>query len=337
MDMVSIELTGNLSIQSVLDAHAPFAALLDPSDFSNVNQLYTKLQLRGSLTLKNATLTLPLDDQKVFFAFHKLNLINSKIVLNSSNTTIVCNEYEHEKSQIISFSGDNQVAVSGNDGNTNGENGHAGSAGLDAATCVMFVTDKVKTIGGPMSIDLTGQAGGKGGNGKVGGKGAQGDRGRNCSSGTIDCRSGCGNGHKGGRGGKGGDGGNGGNGGNGGKFEFRFHGFNTPNDYFFSFISNGGKGGYKGFGASGGEGGEGGNPGRSGCSWCDGRCYAGPRGENGLNGADGINGGDGEKKHLINSNFDMNYIKSYLTLWNGAKLTEELVFEFETGLSKASN
>jgi hypothetical protein len=335
--MVSIELTGNLSMQSVLDAHALFGAILNPDDFTNVNQLYAKLQLRGSLTLKNATLTLPVDDQKVFFAFHKLNLINSKIVLNSSNTTIVCNEYEHEKSQIISFLGNNQVAISGNDGNTSGENGHAGNNGLDAATCVMFVTDKVKTIGGPMSIDLTGQSGGKGGNGKAGGKGAQGARGRNCSSGTIDCRSGCGNGHRGERGGKGGDGGNGGDGGDGGKFEFRFHGYNTPSDYFFAFISNGGKGGYKGFGAAGGEGGEGGRAGASGCTWCDGRCYSGPAGEVGLKGADGFNGADGEKKHLINSNFDMNYIKSYLTLWNGEKLTKDLVFEFESGISKATN
>lgn len=332
--MVNIELTGNLTIQSVLDAHAPFSESLNPNDFSNVNQLYTKLQARGSLTLKNAVLTLPLNEEKVFFAFHKLNLINSKIVLNSSNTTIVCNEYEHEKSQIISFVGNTQTANRGNDGTSGGQNGQMGGNGMDAASCVMFVTDKVKTISGAMSIDLTGQSGGNGGNGKAGAKGAQGGRGRNCSSGPIDCRSGCGNGHRGERGGKGGDGGNGGNGGDGGKFEFRFHGFSTPGDYFFSFISNGGKGGYKGFGASGGEGGEGGNPGSSGCTWCDGRCYAGPRGENGVNGGDGVNGEDGEKKHLINSNFDMNYIKSYLTLWNGEKLAQELTFEFGNGLYK---
>lgn len=332
--MVNIELTGNLTIQSLLEANAAFADTLNPNDFTTVNQLYLNLQSRGILTLKNAILTFPSNEEKVFFAFHKLNLINSKIILNSSNTTIVCNEYEHEKSQIVSFSGNNQTADDGNNGETNGQNGQTGKSGLDAATCVLFVTDKVKTIGGPMSIDLTGQSGGNGGNGKSGAKGAKGANGRNCASGPIDCRSGCGNGHRGERGGKGGDGGNGGNGGNGGKFEFRFHGFSTPGDYFFSFISNGGKGGYKGFGAAGGEGGEGGNPGRSGCTWCEGRCYSGPRGENGINGGNGINGEDGAKNYLVNSNFDMNYIKSYLTLWNGKKISGEIVFEFETGVSK---
>jgi hypothetical protein len=332
--MVNIELTGNLTIQSVLDAHATFVESMNQNDFTNVNQLYAKLQSRGSLTLRNAILTLPQNAEKVFFGFHKLNLINSKIVLNSSNTTIVCNEYEHEKSQIISFVGNSQTANHGNNGTTNGENGQVGNSGIDAASCVMFVTDKVKTVGGPMSIDLTGQSGGNGGNGKTGAKGAKGGKGRNCSSGTIDCRSGCGNGHRGERGGKGGDGGDGGNGGDGGKFEFRFYGFSTPSDYFFSFISNGGKGGYKGFGSTGGEGGDGGNPGSSGCTWCDGRCYSGPRGENGINGGDGTKGEEGTKNHLLNSNFDINYIKSYLTLWNETKTTNDIVFEFESGVSK---
>lgn len=334
--MINIELTGNLTYQSIMDANTAFTSQLNPNDFTTVNQLYSTLENRGILTLKDAILTLPLNEEKIFFAFHKLKLINSKIVLNSSNTTFVCNEYEHDKSQIISFRGDNQTANDGQNGNSDGQNGQNGSDGLDSATCVMFVTDKVKTIGGPMSIDLTGQSSGNGGDGKKGAKGAKGARGRNCSSGTIDCRSGCGNGNRGERGGKGGDGGNGGNGGDGGKFEFRFHGFNTPNDYFFSFISNGGKGGYKGFGSIGGEGGEGGNAGASGCTWCDGRCYSGPRGENGVNGSNGMDGIDGNKNYLVNSNFDMSYIKSFLTLWNGAKLAEELVFEFSNGVSKNS-
>src|SRR5690606_10921447 len=186
--MVNIELTGNLTIQSLLDANSAFADLLNPNDFTTVNQLYSKLQSRGSLTLKNAILTLPLNEEKVFFAFHKLNLVNSKIVVNSSNTAIICNEYEHEKSQIISFSGSNQTATDGGDGTENGQNGQVGNSGEDAASCVMFVTDKVKTIGGSISIDLTGQSGGKGGNGKVGAKGAKGRRGRNCSDGLFNCK-----------------------------------------------------------------------------------------------------------------------------------------------------
>jgi hypothetical protein len=332
--MSNIELTGNLTYESIKNANQAFTAQLNPNDFSNVNQLYSNLQSKGSLTLKDATLTLPLNEEKIFFAFHKLRLVNSKIILNSSNTTIVCNEYEHEKSQVISFSGSNQMANNGPNGTSAGQNGLNGAHGLDSGNCTMFVTDKVRTIAGAISIDLTGQSGGNGGKGAVGAKGAKGSRGRNCASGTIDCRSGCGNGGRGERGGKGGDGGNGGNGGDGGKFEFRFHGFNTPNDYFFSFTSNGGKGGYKGFGNAGGEGGEGGDPGRSGCTWCEGRCYSGPRGENCVSGKNGMNGSEGTKNYLVNSNFDISFIKSFLTLWNGAKLTSELVFEFETGVSK---
>jgi hypothetical protein len=331
--MSDFELSGNLTIDSIKQANPNFVAPLNPNDFTNVNQLYTRLQNRGSLTLRDAVLTLPDNSGKVFLALHKLTLINSIVVVNASLVTVICNEYDHQKSFIRSFNERNSTASDGADGTSPGADGKMGTAGEHSGNCYFFCTDVVRTSGGLINIDLSGKWGGSGGNGAAGAKGAKGGNGRNCASGPFDCRSGCGDGHKGGRGGNGGNGGNGGDGGNGGRFELRLHGFNTPGDRMFSFTSEGGKAGYGGIGNVGGLGGDGGDAGRSGCTNCNGVCRKGAAGDAGSHGSNGAAGKAGEKSHLVNATFDLDHIKTFLAVWNGTKQVSDITIEISNGLA----
>ncbi len=335
--MANIELTGNLTIQSIQQSAATFLAPVAATTFVDVNQLYALLNGRGTLTLKNATLVLPKDGQKFFLGAHKLILINSKIYCNSSDAFILCNEYEHNNSTINSFESQFSSAKNGQNAITDGNAGQDGENGLDAANIFCYVTDIVRTVSSTISINLTGQNAGNGGNGFKGKKGDKGSTGRNCRDGNtpFDCGRGCGNGNNGKPGQKGGDGGNGGHGGSGGKFEFRFHGFNTPPDYYFTFSSAGGKGGLGGYFGEGGDGGDGGNAGSGRCRGCHGSCLPGSQGHAGVAGTKGNSGLAGDTNYLLNSNFDISYLKLFIQNWNSQPLDKSaILFEFESGLTK---
>jgi hypothetical protein len=336
--MTNIELTGTLTIQSIQQAASVFLTPINPTDFADVNQLYAILKNRGTLTLKDATLTLPINNEKFFIGAHKLILVNTKVYCNSTSTFILCNEYEHNTNSFInSFTSEFLSAKNGQNADSEGSSGKDGEHGLDGANVFCYVTDKVRTLGGTININLTGQNAGSGGKGMKGKKGEKGSTGRNCRDGNtpFDCGRGCGNGQTGKNGQQGGNGGDGGQGGDGGKFEFRFHGFSTPPDYFFTFSSSGGKGGLRGNFGIGGDGGDGGNAGSGSCRGCHGSCKPGADGKPGANGSIGQNGKNGDNNFLLNSNFDVNYLKLFISNWNNL-LTDksEVAFEFETGLTR---
>jgi hypothetical protein len=341
--MTNIELSGNLTIQSIQQAASVFLTPIDPSTFSDINQLYTLLKNRGTLTLKNAILILPKNDPKIFIGVHRLILKNSKIYCNSTDTFILCNEYEHYESSINSFSPENITANNGESSTVEGNPGLDGEDGFSAANVFCFTTDEVKTDAIGINVNLTGQNAGNGGNGKDGKKGLKGRKGRNCETGDLpgDCESGCGDGHIGKTGQKGGDAGDGGNGGNGGKYEFRLHGYDISPDYFFRFTSNGGKFGYAGIVGDGGEGGDGGDAGRFGCRHCNGICHPGPKGIKGQIGNSGNKGLAGNNNFLINSTFDVSFIKLFIHSWgnsstdkSNSSIDKSLTFEFKSKATK---
>ncbi len=312
--MKSIELTGSINLATLRKEAAGFLAPLDPDSFSNIGELYNEIRSRGTLTFRNAVVTLPTDDDLVQIVAHKVTFIKTDFFIKSTSSRIICNEYSQLRSRIQSFDPEDQRASDGDDGEKPGTEGKDGSDGLSAGQWQVFVTDVISTgAPGEILLSLSGQHAGDGGNGSKGKKGARGSRGRGCANGIPpDCRSGCGNGGRGRRGGTGGDGGDGGNGGNGSISEFWLHGETEPRPNLFSFLAPGGFGGHKGSGAQGGDGGDGGRAGNSGCSQCDGRCYPGARGPAGPSGADGEIGQKGSAGYLKRAAFKPNYLKSVL-------------------------
>lgn len=331
--MKEMELTGNINLMTLQSEVPAIVAMLAPGVFQTVADLYRHLQGRGSLTLRDATVTLPLDADRIFMGLNKLVLINSRIYLNGSDVLIVCNEYHNDGSVIESFEPNSVSALSGKDGTSPGADGHDGEDGLNAGKFSVFVTDRINSRE-HVRLHLPGQKGGQGGNGKIGGKGSKGKNGRNCATGATGCNSGCGNGKIGGNGQKGGDGGNGGNGGDGGFAEFYIHDSAPAPEHFFSFSAEGGSGGYPGAPGSGGEGGDGGDRGKSGCLFCEGRCYAGPQGSPGAPGIGGTVGARGINGWLKRSTFDVQYLKWVLERSLSNTLSNIMpTFEVRTGVA----
>lgn len=334
--MVEVELTGALTLQSLKDAVGGMVARLDPATFENVEQLYSQLLRRGSLTLRDATLTLPADAPEVFLGLHRLRLINSHVYVSSSNLFLVCNEYQNDNAIIRSFPPDAVSAATGADGTTPGAAGADGADGLSAGAVRVFVTDKIKSVG-PIQIELDGQHGGRGGSGVPGAKGAKGGNGRNCASGTFDCRAGCGDGHPGRPGQQGGHAGDGGDGGDGGRAEYWLHGVTEMPERFFAFSAQGAAGGFPGVPGFGGEGGEGGNAGRSGCTNCSGSCRRGRQGPHGARGHDGHEGRRGENQFLKRAAFDVAYLRAVLQAPSKnceERFDADLVYALDTGLAE---
>lgn len=334
--MVDVELTGALTLQSLKDAVGGMVARLDPATFEDIDQLYTQLNKRGSLTLRDATLTLPKDAPEVFLGLHRLKLINTHIYVCSSDLFLVCNEYQNDNTIIRSFPSDAVSAATGADGATPGAAGAEGGDGLSAGTVRVFVTDKIKSLG-PIQIELDGQRGGRGGSGVPGAKGRKGGNGRNCANGTLDCRAGCGDGHPGQPGQQGGNAGSGGDGGDGGRAEYWLHGVTEMPERFFAFSAQGGTGGYPGVPGFGGEGGEGGDAGRSGCSQCSGTCRRGRQGPHGARGHDGDEGRSGVNQFLKRASFDVPYLRALLQAGSKdchERFDSDLLYSLGTGLSE---
>jgi len=200
------------------------------------------------------------------------------------------------------------VAQSGGTGGVGGT-GKKGTDGKNAQTFRLMVGELIGN--GTLTINNSGQIGGKGQNGGVGGQGARGSNGRNaeCKGTTsfpyVGCRGsnhGASRGGNGGRGGDGGKGGNGGNGGNGGDIKYK----NNLEKYIDSKKLNlisfgglgviGGNGGQAGTGGSGGSGGHGDKSSRGCVCGYGGKPSGstGARGNNGAIGSKGKRGNDGK-------------------------------------------
>ena len=339
--MTDVELTGNLTINELSQRASWMLGEVHAQDFADINELYLKLRERGTLTLRDATLNIsePANDERFFLAMHKLRLHNSAIYLNSSRALLVVNELESTNSSFRSFPPNVAVAKQGADGKTPGANGEKGGDGMDGASCLVFITDKIRTPD-RIEVILTGQHGGRGGSGAPGAKGAKGHDGRNCKAGHTDhdCRSGCGDGGPGSPGQKGGDGGNGGGGGPGGSTEFRLHGTSPVPNYMVGFNGDGGMGGNPGYGTIGGEGGDGGSPGKSACRGCHSSCNPGPAGPRGSNGVHGKSGNPGRRGTGRTSTFEVPYLKTVLASFfpNAHKgLWSPAMYEVSSGVSES--
>jgi hypothetical protein len=167
-----------------------------------------------------------------------------------------------------------------------GQIGNPGYPGRSAPSVIVFVS---QWIGGPLAVDLAGQAGQEGGLGQQGGDGGFGRQGSPGVTSLFDCRSGGGDGGRGGVGGAGGRGGTGGRGGNGGTFVV----VSTENTIKTALEAltvslAGGAGGPGGKGGSGGGGGQGGSGGNG-----SGHCRGGMPGPNGGPGPEGLAGASG--------------------------------------------
>lgn len=330
-------LSGDITTKQIEATNPNFVHGYDLSKLNNINEVWSELNSKGTLRIKDGVYLVDENVDKMLLTFHMLELDNATIITNSSNLTILCNEFKFNNAQILSFDKE-AVKVKKLDNTMQaGENGKDGKDGLDGGNVTFFTTDKIHATG-RLKIHLGGQDGGDGTDGADGAKGATGARGRNCSDGGYQCKRDCGNGHKGGKGQKGGDGGQGGDGGNGGKFDFRFHGYQLPNEFIFDFTGKGGHGGNGGYAGAGGAGGTGGRAGAMGCgAFCHGRCYPGPTGDRGENGINGQSGQRGADNYLVNANFDIQYLKTYLTAISDKKLLKTLMntaYVFSADLEK---
>lgn len=181
----------------------------------------------------------------------------------------------------------------GNDGSSgtgsgqagkHGENGSEGAKGSDGLSSGPINIDTGDFVGS-LSIDVSGQDGGKGGSGGVGGNGGQGAKGEASRPGIVDCSSGPGHGGTGGNGGGGGNGGDGGAGGDGAKITFKIDHLFQGLISMYTVGGTGGEGGKPGLGGKAGNGGAEGDA-RGSCQ---------PAGRNGSVGDVGTNGNVGRK------------------------------------------
>lgn len=324
------ELTGSITLNDVVKANNAFIGDIPPTYFTDINNLYELLRKKGTLRLKNATLVISaLPKNKVTLSFHRIELINSNIFINSNDINLICNEYKQTTSHIYSFNEEESHAQDGKNGVSLGENGGNGKDGLHSGNMFVFVTDKIFSPPGNIDYNLWGQSGGKGGNGNIGVTGADGARGRNCSDGGYQCNRGNSAGHPGENGGKGGNAGDGGDGGDGGKLTFRLHGYSEPYNQFFTFSSIGGNGNNSGVVGRGGNGGKGG---RYGSTDCGAICQPysrrnGADGKIGSSGLEGKNGENGNGQSLSRGTFNVQFLKSFLASWNDPAVKMDLTQE----------
>lgn len=286
--------------------------------FASLEELHDKLSLRGSLTLRDATLTLPPDDDRIgYIAVDTLRIAASDVRLNGSDLWIFCNTLEFDRSRVQSF--DDPVARAGRNGR-HGLNGQHGSPGLSAGNLHVYVLGSAASSG-PVPVSLDGQSGGNGGHGGKGSAGAAGANGHDCSDGALHCKRGCSSGSPGARGGNGGDGGSGGHGGSGGSAELYFADAGAVSNDLVTFVSSPGKGGTPGLGGAGGVGGRGGAKGKSNCHYCKIGglpCSAGKNGAAGNDGAKGAAGNTGHSKALLRGVVDLDVVKEAVTMTTSA-------------------
>lgn len=221
-----------------------------------------------------------------FIALDTLELRNgARIVTGGNIVTIIVNKLKSSNGAILAFKDSERKAADGADGIGAGAQGMAGAPG-DAGGAVSIHV--IQSFDGHLTVDLSGQTGGRGGNGAPGAAGAPGARGHDAADEVLWCKHAGQDGHQGGTGLPGGNGGNGGAGGSGGVF-YLFNVGTVPIDpASITFLAQGGAGGEPGAAGVGGPGGRGGEGG-SGSRHCTGG-HAGPSGLQGSAGATGMPG-----------------------------------------------
>lgn len=330
-------LSGNITTKKIEQTDKAFTEGYDLTKLSSITSVWNELNSKGTLRIIDGTYRLDKNLKMLLLTFHRIELENATIITNSSNLTILCNEFRFKNSRILSFESEEFKSIDAEKPIDSGEDGRDGIEGLDGGNVKVLTTDKI-IYTGRLNINLSGQDGGDGGNGNNGGRGRTGSSGTNCNGDITQCYRDCGNGGRGRRGQTGGDGGKGGNGGSAGVFDFRLHGYSTPSPFIFNYTGKGGFGGNGGYAGSGGDGGSGGSRGRMGCgAHCNRRCYPGPRGHRGANGRNGNQGNIGNDNSLVNANFDITYLSYYLhALQNSNNIDKILIDEvtLESGIKK---
>ncbi len=204
-----------------------------------------------SLVLSGQDLTFPAPSEasnaEFYLAVNKLELHQSRIILNGYRLTVKAIEIISDGGQILSFV--DRKAKPGPSAGQPGFNGlSSGNLNLTA-----------DILRGVLTVDLRGQDGGDGATGSQGPPGARGLNGSPGVSGVFGCQSGGGNGGDGAQGGKGGPGGNGGDGGNGGNLVVKIK--RIAEGKGVNPLLDGGAGGQPGRGGPGGPPGQGGDGG----------------------------------------------------------------------------
>lgn len=227
------------------------------------------LARRGSLVLDGAHVVVgpPGAGETFDLRVYSLTLKNNaRIVTNGNHLRLFARKVIVEGGSIISFEEGNQAAA-------DGAPGEKGKDGLDGGSVSL---EHIASVEGLFPIHLSGQDGGRGGDGTVGPPGFQGARGRAAEPGFIDCKRGGETGSQGSPGGKGGTGGTGGNGGSGGKLILVVDSGVVNKALTFDAPSgHPGQGGAGGIGGRGGPGGQGGN----GAGLCGGGAPGAPGGD----------------------------------------------------------
>ncbi len=212
------------------------------------------LSRNGSLHLDDACLVLskPSEPPQQFaLSAYTLRLNgNSCIKTNGHSIDITVVNLIGSSGAVTSFSEDDLRAA-------DAAIGQPGAAGRDAGRIRLKV---LKQMTLPLTINLVGQSGGRGGSGAVGPAGGPGPRGADATPGLFDCRSGGQDGGQGGRGGDGSSGAPGGKGGDGGTVILLAAAAAARQQVLLNLApGKGGEGGAGGPGGPGGPGGEGGS------------------------------------------------------------------------------
>lgn len=173
-----------------------------------------------------------------------------------------------------------------------GQDGASGEPGSPADSITVRISGELSA---KLTINNSGQPGGRGGNGGQGGPGGSGGRGKPSQTGVLDCRSGPGWGGPGGDGGDGGNGGDSGAGGDAGSVVVTAGSISTEGRVRVTAL--GGSSAEPGRGGSGGLPGAGGPEGDA-RGLCRPAGRRGPSGSLGSNGAPGSRTGSGASKRV---------------------------------------
>ncbi len=138
-------------------------------------QFQARLKSGGTMELKDTTLVIGPEPSfatngKTFYALDSVVLRNSTIVTNGNTVVIFCNKLVSNEGKIIAFSkraAEDAKAV-----------GVAGKPGDSGGLVSIHV---IQAIEGTISVDLTGQDGGKGAAGTTGAPGGKGAKGQDAA------------------------------------------------------------------------------------------------------------------------------------------------------------
>lgn len=215
------------------------------------------------------------------------------LVMEQSSLSITADRFISDRGKIIGWDQTFPKAAPGVSSTQSGGSGTSGAPGNNTGSISLTLKKLILATGSaPLTIDLTGQAGGDGGAGAKGVDGITGVPGAPARYHYVNrggdpelmCISAAGDGGRGTQGGNGGPGGKGGSGGNGGNIKIKLT--NGAINSLLTMKSAGGAGGIGGVGGTHGIGGHGGPPGSMDAVYQCGNPQPGPAGLNGKDGVD---------------------------------------------------